>query len=59
VTITPPDAASNTQRIFVPQQSLRELKVLSVIGSPVHRRQGRPKTPPREQIDLFSGRLPS
>jgi hypothetical protein len=59
VTMTPPDAASNTQRIFVPQQSLKELKVLSVIGSPVHRRQGRPKTPPREQIDLFSGRLPS
>jgi hypothetical protein len=59
VTITPPDAASNTQRIFVPQQSLRELKVLSVIGSPVHRRQSRPKAPPREQIDLFSGRLPS
>ena len=59
VTITPPDAASNTQRIFVPQQSLQELKVLSVIGSPVHRRQSRPKTPPREQIDLFSERLPS
>jgi hypothetical protein len=59
ITITPPDAASNTQRIFVPQQSLKELKVLSVIGSPVHRRQSRPKTPPREQIDLFSGRLPS
>ncbi len=59
VTITPPDAASNTQRIFVPQQSLKELKVLSVIGSPVHRRQSRTKTPPREQIDLFSSRLPS
>ena len=59
VTITPPDAASNTQRIFVPQQSLKELKVLSVIGSPVHRRQPRPKTPPKEQIDLFSGTLPA
>ena len=59
VTFTPPDATSNTQRIFVPQRSLQELKVLSVIGSPVHRRQSRPKTPPREQIDLFSGRVPS
>jgi hypothetical protein len=59
VTITPPDAASNTQRIFVPQQSPQELKVLSVIGSPVHRRQARAKTPPRDQIDLFSSHLPS
>lgn len=59
ITITPPDAASNTQRIFVPQQSLKQLKVLSVIGSPVHRRQSRPKTPPKEQIDLFSSRLPA
>ncbi len=56
VTITPPDASSNTQRVFVPSRSLRELKVLSVIGSPVHRRR---KTPPKDrqdQIDLFAER---
>lgn len=56
VTITPPDAASNTQRIFVPRRSLRELKVLSVIGSPVHRRRSRPTTPAKDQIDLFGAK---
>ena len=54
VTITPPDANSNTQRIFVPRKSLAEMKVLSVIGSPVHRRRTRAKTPPKEQQKLFS-----
>ena len=56
VTITPPDAASNTQRIFVPRQSLKELKILSVIGSPVHRRRRRAKAPTQDQIDLFENR---
>lgn len=54
ITFTPPDAASNTQRIFVPQQSLKELKVLSVIGSPVHQRRSRAQIPAKEQIDLFT-----
>ncbi len=54
VTITPPDANSNTQRIFVPRKSLASMKVLSVIGSPVHKRRGRAKTPPKEQQTLFS-----
>jgi hypothetical protein len=53
VTMTPPDAMSNTQRIFVPRQSLKELKILSVIGSPVHRRRGRTQPPTKDQIDLF------
>lgn len=53
VTFTPPDANSNTQRIFVPRQALREVKVLGVIGSPVHRRRPRRREPVKEQIDLF------
>lgn len=54
VTITPPEANSNTQRIFVPRKSLAELKVLSVIGSPVHRRRARRKTPSADQKKLFT-----
>ena len=34
VTITPPEANSNTQRIFVPRKSLAEMKVLSVHRQP-------------------------
>jgi hypothetical protein len=55
VTITPPDANSNTQRIFVPRKPLRELKVLSVIGTPAHRRRTPRKQPSKEQIGLFGG----
>jgi hypothetical protein len=31
--VTPPDTRSNTQRVFVPRSSIRELAVLAVIGS--------------------------
>ena len=54
VTFSPPDASSNTQRVFVPKQTLKELKVMGVIGSPAHRRRGRPKKPGVDQIELFS-----
>lgn len=58
VTIAPPDANSNTQRVFVPRRAIRDLKVLSVIGSPVHRRRARAKAPAKDQIDLFAGQKP-
>ena len=54
VTFSPPDANSNTQRVFVPKQTLKELKVMGVIGSPVHRRHGRPKKPAVDQIEMLS-----
>ena len=40
--LTPPDTRSNTQRVFVPRSSIRDLTVLGVIGStgPVHRPSG-------------------
>ena len=53
VTFTPPDANSNTQRIFVPRQALDEIQVLGVIGSPVNRRRPRRREPVKEQIGLF------
>ena len=54
VTFSPPDANSNTQRVFVPKQSLQSLKVMGVIGSPVHRRRARAKKPGVDQIELFT-----
>ncbi len=56
LTVTPPDANSNTQRVFVPRTALQDLKVLGVIGSPVHRRRPKHKEPLKDQMDLF---LPS
>lgn len=53
VTFSPPDANSNTQRVFVPKQTLKALKVMGVIGTPAHRR-GRAKKPGVDQIELFS-----
>jgi hypothetical protein len=38
--INPPDARSNTQRIFIPRSAVSQLTVLAVIGG----RKGRPKT---------------
>ncbi len=53
LTFTPPDASSNTQRIFVPRQALAEVQVLGVIGSPMNRRRPRRREPVKEQIGLF------
>jgi hypothetical protein len=32
--LTPPDTRSNTQRVFIPHSSIRDLVVLAVIGTP-------------------------
>ena len=54
VLFSPPDATSNTQRIYVPRAALKEFKVLGVIGTPLHRRRtGRKADPSKEQIGLF------
>lgn len=50
--IAPPEAASNTQRLFVPRAALKEVQVLGVIGSPL-RPRSKPKVEPRGQIKLF------
>ncbi|MBI1353169.1 MAG: hypothetical protein GC160_02400 [Acidobacteria bacterium] len=55
VLFSPPDANSNTQRIYVPHAALKEFKVLGVIGTPAHRRRTRRKVEPgKEQGDLFA-----
>jgi hypothetical protein len=38
--LTPPDTRSNTQRIYVPRQSIQTLEVLSLIGVAARRRTG-------------------
>lgn len=53
VTITPPDANANTQKVFVPREAMTEFKVLGVIGSPIHRRRARTKQTDQDQLDLF------
>ena len=50
-TVTPPDAYSNNQKLFIPRAALAQVNVLGVVGSPLTRRK--PKTPPQGQIGLF------
>ncbi|MCC6366448.1 MAG: hypothetical protein IT165_23255 [Bryobacterales bacterium] len=52
--VTPPDPSSNSQRIFVPKQALKEFQVLAVVGSP-QRRMAPPRVKPaaKEQMGLF------
>jgi hypothetical protein len=50
-TVTPPDAYSNNQRLFVPRAALTQVSVLGVVGSPLTRRK--PKPAPEGQIGLF------
>jgi hypothetical protein len=52
-TVTPPDPNTNTQKIFVPRAALENLKVLGVIGSPVHRRRPRRPKTSEDQMELF------
>jgi len=48
--LTPPDTRSNTQRIYVPRQSIQSLEVVSLIGAAKKRAQA------EEQPELFQGR---
>jgi hypothetical protein len=50
-TVTPPDAYSNNQRIFLPKVALKDLQVLGVVGSALRRRKPKPEA--RDQIGLF------
>lgn len=50
--LTPPDTRSNTQRIFVPRSSIREMAVLAVISSAVAGR-GRGERGSELQPELF------
>lgn len=53
LTVTPPDANSNVQRIFVPRAALAELTVVGVIGSPMRRPRKERAVPAGKQAGLF------
>jgi Family of unknown function (DUF6982) len=50
--LTPPDTRSNTQRIYVPRQSVQSLEVVALIGAAARRRSLAP-TLHTEQPELF------
>ena len=50
--LTPPDTRSNTQRVFVPRSSIRELEILGVIAPPASRNPSRDRKAGL-QPDLF------
>jgi len=50
-TFVPPNAGSNSQKVFVPRAALVELQIVGVVGSPLRPRKARPK--PEQQIELF------
>jgi hypothetical protein len=51
-TVTPPDAYSNNQRLFIPRAALSHFNVLGVVGSPLTRRKPKPRDQ-QDQIGLF------
>lgn len=51
VTLTPPDPAGNTQRVFAPRESLAGAAVLGVVGAA--RRRAQRKAEAAKQIRLF------
>src|ERR1039458_1765873 len=56
--LTPPDTRSNTQRIYLPRQSIQTLEVVSLIGAPGRNRAAAAARSLRqitEQPELFPG----
>jgi hypothetical protein len=56
--LTPPDARSNTQRIYVPRTALTELQLLAVITTPSRRKPLPAASVPSMQEDLFENLIP-
>ena len=51
--LAPPDAFSNSQRVFIPRLALKEFKVMGVVGSPARAKRAKPGAKPEAQIGLF------
>ncbi len=50
--VVPPNPTSNNQRIFIPKISLRDIRVVGVVGSPVvHRKK---KSAREDQLEMFN-----
>ena len=50
VSLTPPDASGNTQKVFLPKSALRSVEVAGVVGG---RKRARRKVEEEAQITLF------
>lgn len=50
--VVPPNPTSNNQRIFVPKKSLKDIRVVGVVGSPVVHRKKKPVG--EDQLEMFS-----
>lgn len=50
--LTPPDVRSNTQRLWIPPSSIKEMQIVAVIGSSKRVRPQRPEEP-TQQEQLF------
>lgn len=50
--LTPPDVRSNTQRLWIPPSSIKEMQVLAVTGT-VKRKRSQPPEGPIQQEQLF------
>ena len=50
-TFVPPNAGSNSQKVFVPRTALTDVQIVGVVGSPLRSRKAKPK--PAGQIELF------
>ena len=52
--VVPPDPGYQNQRLFIPKAALTQVQVLGVVGSPLSSgRRSKPRTPPKDQIELF------
>ena len=51
--LAPPDAFSNSQRVFVPRLAVKSFKVMGVVGSPARANRGKAAGKPEGQIELF------
>lgn len=50
--LTPPDVRSNTQRLWIPPSSIKEMQIVAVIGAP-SRKRPKPPEKPTQQEQLF------
>ena len=51
--LAPPDAFSNSQRVFLPRLALKEFKVMGVVGSPARAKKEKAAVAGEGQIGLF------
>jgi hypothetical protein len=51
--LTPPDARSNTQRLWIPSSAISQFEITALVGHPRHRQPSHAEAPTAEQENLF------